>query len=114
MNIAMLKGTLVAEPRVTELATGTVVHNYELRTVADGNHQVVPVAWYDPTRPPALDADDEVVVVGVVRRRWFRAGAGSHSRTEVVARAVARAGSRRATRLLDEAHRRFPAADSCG
>jgi hypothetical protein len=33
----------------------------------------------------ALDADTEVVVIGSVRRRFFRADGGTRSRTEVVA-----------------------------
>jgi single-strand DNA-binding protein len=91
MNIAILAGTLTVEPTVTELASGTVVHNYEVAAAdARGVNHTVPVAWIDPARPPALGADDPVVVVGVVRRRWFRSGGATQSRTEVLASSVAR------------------------
>ena len=42
-----------------------------------------------------LDAGDEVVVVGRVRRRFFRAGGATASRVEVEAEVVARARDRR-------------------
>lgn len=99
MNIAMLRGILTSDARVTDLADGRTVHNLEVRA----GDTVVPVAWYDAIRPPALRAGHEVVVTGRVRRRWFRTGGGSQSRTEVVADAVVRAGSARADRLLGSA-----------
>ena len=101
MNIAILVGRLTGEPTVTELASGTVVHNYEVSaTDAVGAAHTVPVAWVDPARPPTLGADDPVVVVGAVRRRWFRAGGATQSRTEVLARSVARPGTATARRSL--------------
>jgi len=49
-------------------------------------------------------AGDEVVVTGRVRRRFYRAGGATQSRTEVVAHAVVRAGDgRRVRRLVDQA-----------
>jgi single-stranded DNA-binding protein len=103
MNIAILTGTLAAGPRVTELPNGSTVHNFELKTVNDDDRHDVPVAWHDPRRPPTLREGDAVVVVGAVRRRWFRAGAGSQSRTEVLASSVARDGSAGATRAIRSA-----------
>jgi hypothetical protein len=49
----------------------------------------VPVVWEAP--PPSAaeyDTDAELVVVGRVRRRFFRTAARTESRTEVVAEAV--------------------------
>jgi single-strand DNA-binding protein len=44
------------------------------------------VAWFDPPASAAtFAAGDDVVVVGRVRRRFFRAGGATASRTEVVA-----------------------------
>ncbi len=57
----------------------------------------VPVVWRDaPPAAAALVAGDEVVVVGHVARRFFRAGGATQSRTEVVAEVVlpARQGRR--------------------
>ena len=49
----------------------------------------VPVAWFEPpSSASAMGAGDDVVVVGRVRRRFFRAGGATASRTEVVAAAV--------------------------
>lgn len=99
MNIAVLRGVLAADAHTTELADGSTVHNFEVR--ADG--VAVPIAWYDAKRPPRLSAGQEVVVAGRVRRRWFRAGGGSQSRTEVVADQVAKGGSARADRVVEAA-----------
>ena len=57
------------------------------------------MAWLDPS-DPLPGVDDEVLVTGQVRRRFFRAGGSTQSRTEVVAVAVvpvrARAKARKA------------------
>ena len=49
-----------------------------------------PAAWVE-----ALEPGDEIVVVGRVRRRFFRAGGATASRVELEADVVARAGDRR-------------------
>jgi hypothetical protein len=55
----------------------------------EGKAETVPVVWFGaPASAVALDADQEVVVVGRVRRRFFRAGTVTQSRTEVVAEVV--------------------------
>ena len=103
MNITILRGTVAAAPRITALPDGSVVHNFEIRAEDEGERHVVPVAWHDPKRPPKLDEGDSVVVVGAVRKRWFRTGGGSQSRTEVLATTVARDGSRGAGRAVESA-----------
>jgi single-strand DNA-binding protein len=62
----------------------------------------VPVAWPDaPDGCLSWEAGLAVVVVGRVRRRFFRAGGATVSRTEVVAQVVAPARQRvRASRAL--------------
>ena len=102
-NTVIVQGTIVADARVTDLADGSAVHNFEIRA----SDTVVPVAWYDPSRPPALRAGGAMVVVGCVRRRWFRAGGGSQSRTEVVAETVAKPGSARAEKAIARATARW-------
>ena len=99
-NVVALRGELATDMRVSDLPAGGVVHNFEVKTGVGETRHVVPVAWHDPVRPPRLVPGDEVVVVGAVRRRWFRAGGASQSRTEVVADTVARAGSSRAQKAL--------------
>ena len=50
------------------------------------------MSWADPPSADeeALLEETEVVVVGRVRRRFFRSGGATQSRTEVVAERVAR------------------------
>src|SRR5262249_52364566 len=57
----------------------------------------VPVTvWDPPAWVETLEADDDVLVVGRVRRRFFRTAAGtSGARTDVEAESVARARDRR-------------------
>jgi len=101
VNIAIVRGQLSTEVNVSALPAGGTVHNFEVKTGTGRERFVVPVAWHDPTRPPRLRVGDDVVVIGAVRRRWFRAGGGSQSRTEVVARVVGKAGSRRAATAIE-------------
>ena len=90
LDLAVLVGTLSSEPVEQTLPSGSVLLRYEVtvrdRTPAD----TVPVSWLDPRRPPALAAGDRVVVVGRVRRRFFRAGGATRSATEVLATSVSR------------------------
>jgi len=100
-NMVLVKGVLAGSPRKTVLASGSVVWNYDLTTsCADGQRRSVPIAWVDPSRPPSLDVGHEVVAVGCIRRRFFRAGGATQSRTELLAEVVARSGSVRATKVL--------------
>jgi single-strand DNA-binding protein len=88
-NVVVLRGTLVAEPRVRELPSGSVLVQFDITTRDDDGTQSVPVAWFEP--PPSgvpAEAGDDVVVIGSVRRRFFRAGGATQSRTEVVAEHV--------------------------
>jgi hypothetical protein len=65
--------------------------------VVDGPDETVPVAWFDPpSGGPELRAGDRVVVTGRVRRRFFRAGGATASRTEVLAEEVLSTRRRRA------------------
>jgi single-strand DNA-binding protein len=92
----VLRGTLVSEPRARELPSGSVVVQFDVTTRDDGGTQSVPVAWFEPTGAgvPATPGD-QVVVIGSVRRRFFRAGGATQSRTEVVAEQVIAATRRR-------------------
>ena len=91
MNIVLLHGVLTREPDVRELPSGDHVASFDL-TVRDDGHEteVVPMAW--PSAPlgsvDKLEPGSELIVAGRVRRRFFRAGGATQSRTEVVASAV--------------------------
>lgn len=95
MNIVILVGRLSSPPRRTELPSGTVRWNLELSCpVPDAGTSGVPVSW-EGVVPDEWDTDTELVVTGAVRRRFFRAGGTTQSRTEVVAAAVVEVTRRR-------------------
>ncbi len=93
-NVALLRGVVVGEPMSRDLPSGSVVVQFDVSTLIDAGEKKakvsVPVSWVDPPHKalepiePGLD----VVVVGTVRRRFFRSGGSTQSRTEVVVDAV--------------------------
>lgn len=91
MNIAVVRGRLSRPPEARDLPSGDQLVALVVTVPAsdDRRAESVPVVWF--TAPPsalAWEPDDEVVVIGRVRRRFFRAGAVTQSRTEVVAERV--------------------------
>ncbi len=98
MNVVVLRGRLSSDPLLRTLASGSVLVTLELTTTVDGAAASVPVAWIDPPDIGAMAAGDELVVTGVVRRRFFRTAGATQSRTEVVATAVIGARKRRQVR----------------
>lgn len=110
MNVVVLQGRITRPPVERTLDTGSTVVEYSLSArAADGTLETVPVAWADPPgRAGSLDEGSEVVVLGRVRRRFFRAGGGTQSRTEVVADDVLPARqAKRVEALLVEAGARL-------
>lgn len=94
-NVAVVQGRLSGAPRRRELPSGSVLVELDVTTRGGGGSSSVPVAWFDPgILAASLQAGDEVVVVGYVRRRFFRAAATTQSRTEVVAQRVIVASKR--------------------
>lgn len=97
VNVAVLRGVLSSPPRARELASGTSITLLEVTTrVADGVATVPVVVTDADAQVTTLTAGDEVVVVGRVARRYFRAGGVTQSRTEVVAQRVVRASRKQA------------------
>ncbi len=92
-NVVVLRGRVTSDPVVRELPSGSTVTQVELTTACDGVAVSVPVVVDE--RPVTCLAGDELVVVGHVRRRFFRAGGVTQSRTEVVASELVPAGRRR-------------------
>ena len=87
MNVVVIAGRLSGPPAEKVLPSGTRIMSLQV-TAAGGTDRAesVPVAWFDPPAVAVeLDEGDEVVVLGRVRRRFFRAGSVTQSRTEVVA-----------------------------
>ncbi len=96
MNVVVLRGRLSSDPTVKELASGSVVMNIELTTRVDNVTSSVPLVWFDPPAKVALVRGDDVCLVGTVRRRFFRSGASTQSRTEVVVELLGRLRDKRA------------------
>jgi single-strand DNA-binding protein len=89
MNIVILRGTLSSEPALRSLPSGSTLLTCEVTTrPAVGPARSVPVAWFDPPATAGLAVGTEVVVTGEVRRRFFRTGGATASRTDVVATTV--------------------------
>ena len=92
INLAVLLGVLskTAEPRL--LADGTTVWELDLTIRQEGRAAAtVPVSWPSPPHgldPATWSSGDEILVVGAVRRRFYRAGGATVSRTDVLAEAV--------------------------
>lgn len=106
MNIVVLAGELSSAPQVRELPSGDSLVTYEVTTRnIDNKAESVPVVWFQaPASAADLDPHEPVVVTGRVRRRFFRSGGATVSRTEVVADAVVPARHRkRAGRALSRA-----------
>ncbi len=86
-NLSILVGVLSRPPELRDLPSGDQVLGLELTVrPQEGPAESVPIAWFGaPTSAMGWSPGDEIVVVGRVRRRFFRAGGSTQSRTEVVA-----------------------------
>lgn len=98
VNVSVVRGAVSGPPEIRTLTSGRKIATLAVRTSGgDGHHTSVPVTvWDPPAWIETLEPDDEVLVVGRVRRRFFRTATGaSGARTDVEAEAVARARDRR-------------------
>lgn len=106
LNVVVLIGVLARPAQDVELPSGSRLLALEVTVRREeGPAETVPVSWFDaPAWATALDAGADVVVVGRVRRRFFRSGGSTQSRTEVVASKIARGSAASRVRgLLSEA-----------
>lgn len=101
VNVAVVWGACSSPPDIRVLPSDQRLAQLQLTTRVDGRALSVPVSVVDP---PAwleeLDAGDELVVLGPVRRRFFRAGGATASRVEIEAEVVCRGRDRRRARSL--------------
>jgi single-strand DNA-binding protein len=105
MNVVVVGGRLSRPAELRTLGSGELVLGLEVTVRSETiPTETVPVAW---TNPPAwaqrLVAGDDLIVVGRVRRRFFRAGGATQSRTEVVVEGAARPSQRAKAATLIEA-----------
>ena len=109
-NVVVLIGRLARPAETRELPSGDRLVAYEVTVDRPGERaETVPVVWVGA--PPSAgdhDVDERMLVIGRVRRRFFRAGGGTQSRTEVVAEAVVNARhAKRASAALQRAQARL-------
>lgn len=110
INLVVLQGVLARPAQEVQLPSGDRLVSLEVTVRRDGGPaEPVPVQWPDaPSWASMLDTGAEVAVLGRVRRRFFRAGGITQSRTEVVASRMARTSARAKVRgLVDEAVERL-------
>lgn len=92
LNVVAIRGRLSrpAEERILPASGDRLVGlDLTVKREAAEKAESVPVVWHDPPAAAvSLDTGDEVVVVGHVARRFFKAGGSTQSRTEVVAHLV--------------------------
>lgn len=107
MNVVVLVGRLARPAEMRELPSGDRLVAYEVTVDRPGERaETVPVVWMGaPATAVEHDVDERMVVVGRVRRRFFRSGGTTQSRTEVVADAVVNARhAKRVATALERAH----------
>jgi len=96
VNVVVVRGTVSSPPDVRVLPSEAVLAQLQISTRLETETLSMPVAVWNPAGwLESLEPGDEVVVVGRVRRRFFRAGGAAASRVEVEAEVVARARDRR-------------------
>ena len=113
LNLVLLRGRLSRPAELRLLPSGDRLVALEVSLPRAGvKTESVPVVWHDPpAAAEALDVGQAVMVLGRVRRRFFRAAGITQSRTEVVAESVIPARqARRARALVAKAKDRLEAA----
>lgn len=109
-NVVVLIGRLARPAETRELPSGDRLVAYEVTVDRPGERaETAPVVWVGaPASAGDHDVDERMVVIGRVRRRFYRAGGATQSRTEVVAEAVVNARhAKRAAAALQRAQTRL-------
>ena len=90
LNMAVVIGNLTKPVEIRSLPSGTSVASFDLQVVrTDQSRDTVPITLFEaPELVAPWAVGDELLVVGRVRRRFFRVGGSTQSRTEVVAEKV--------------------------
>lgn len=114
MNVVVVTGALSRPPEARILPSGDRLLALEVSMAPrrpGERTETVPVVWPDaPARAVELEVGEGVVVTGRVRRRFFRSGGATQSRTEVVADVVIPSRqARRARSALEAAAARLGA-----
>ena len=95
LNLAVVAGPVSTAPEIRALPSGSAVASVGVRTRSGERTTSVPVCVWDPPAWLAeLSPGDELIVLGTVRRRFYRSGGATGSRVEVDATFVGRPGRR--------------------
>ena len=86
LNIVVLVGEVTSPLVSRTLANGEIASSFDMSTHTEEGRISVPVAIEGENATVVVGA--QLCVVGVVRRRFFRAGSSVSSRTEVLAHSV--------------------------
>lgn len=99
LNLAVVRGEVSSPPDVRVLPSEAVLVQLQVTTRLEHETLSTPIAvWNPPAWVEDLEPGTEIVVVGRVRRRFFRAAGATASRVELEADTVARATDRRRVR----------------
>ena len=84
MNLAVVIGRVARPVEERTLPSGDRLVAYQITVLRTGEKaETVPVVWFEaPAHATDVAVDDEVVVVGRVRQRFFKGGGGLQSRTD--------------------------------
>lgn len=86
LNLSVVIGEVATEPVARELSNGDVVTSLDIATHSPHGRITVPVLLEGECE--GVEVGQRVFVCGVTRRRFFRAGNGVTSRTELLADVV--------------------------
>jgi len=97
INLTVLRGECSAGAEVRELDSGRRLATVPLRVRrgAEPATSVPVTVWDPPAWLEAVDAGDELVVLGRVRRRFFQTASGLGAKVEVEAYVIAKGTDRR-------------------
>jgi single-strand DNA-binding protein len=97
LNLAVVRGCCSSAPEIRTLASGRTIAVLQVTARPDEGPAVsVPIVSWDPRAwVERLDAGDEIVALGRVRRRFYQAGGAAASKVEVEADLLTRGGDRR-------------------
>ena len=96
VNLAVVRGIVSSPAEVRVLPSETVLVQLQVTTRLETETLSIPVSCWNPAGwVETLEPGEEIVVVGRVRRRFFRAGGATASRVELEADVISRANDRR-------------------
>ncbi len=106
MNICVVQGVVVGEPRIVVLPSGQWAVSFDVRSTGGEPSAPVPVEWTGPEdQIPKVVSDVRIAVTGSIRRRFFRSGASIHTRVYVRPDTIVIKSPSRQRRVIDKALR---------